>query len=60
MTNKSQQLGLALIVSGPSGTGKSTVCNLLRKQQSNLKFSISCTTRTPRSGEENGKFSKKK
>jgi len=55
MKNKTSKFGLALIVSGPSGTGKSTVCDLLMKRNPQLKFSISCTTRPPRSGEENGR-----
>ena len=49
-----KKLGGAIIVSGPSGVGKSTVCNLVREHMPELKFSISCTTRQPRVGEENG------
>ena len=52
---KLDKLGVALVVSGPSGTGKSTVCNELKKLEPNMGFSISCTTRTPRPGEENGR-----
>ena len=48
------RLGSAIIVSGPSGVGKSTVCSKVRANMPELKFSISCTTRQPRSGEENG------
>ena len=55
MQNKPEKFGLALIVSGPSGAGKSTVCNLLRKRRPDLKFSVSCTTRSPRPGEKDGK-----
>ena len=47
-------LGIALVVSGPSGTGKTTVCEKLLKQNKNLHFSISCTTRKPRKGEVDG------
>ena len=47
-------LGIALVVSGPSGTGKTTVCEKLLKQNENLHFSISCTTREPRKGEVHG------
>ncbi len=53
--SKIEKLGVAMIVSGPSGTGKSTVCNELKKLVPELGFSISCTTRTLRSGEENGR-----
>ena len=48
------RLGSAIIVSGPSGVGKSTVCSKVRANMPELKFSISCTTRQPRPGEENG------
>ena len=47
-------LGIALVVSGPSGTGKTTVCEQLLDQNKNLNFSISCTTRKPREGEVDG------
>lgn len=47
-------LGIALVVSGPSGTGKTTVCEKLLNQNKNLHFSISCTTREPRKREVDG------
>jgi guanylate kinase len=50
-----EYLGIALVVSGPSGAGKSTVCNSLLKKHPELEFSVSCTTREPRSGEIDGK-----
>ena len=46
--------GLLLIVSGPSGCGKGTVCDLLRKRNPNLAYSISATTRRARPGERDG------
>ena len=49
-----QRLGSAIIVSGPSGVGKSTVCGRVRENMPDLKFSISCTTRQPRTGEVDG------
>ncbi len=51
---KPPRLGIALIVSGPSGAGKSSVCSALRKRESSLRFSVSCTTRRPRPGEQDG------
>lgn len=46
--------GQILIVSGPSGSGKSTLLNRLLKDESNLYFSISSTTRKIRDGEKDG------
>jgi len=46
--------GLLLVVSSPSGAGKTTLCNRLRAQFPTLDFSVSYTTRPPRSGERNG------
>ncbi len=43
--------GLALIVSGPSGAGKTTVINRVLASTSGLSYSISHTTRPPRAGE---------
>jgi len=50
-----EKFGVLMIVSGPSGTGKSTICKELLKIYPKLHFSVSCTTRAPRSGEKNGK-----
>lgn len=46
--------GLLVVVSGPSGTGKGTVLHSLRQKNSNIRFSISATTRKPREGEIEG------
>ena len=46
--------GKLLILSGPSGVGKSTVLKALFAQRDNLYFSVSATTRAPRPGEEDG------
>ena len=43
--------GFAIIISAPSGTGKTTVCNSLREIVPGLKFTISHTTRKIREGE---------
>ncbi|BAL83281.1 putative guanylate kinase [Selenomonas ruminantium subsp. lactilytica TAM6421] len=47
--------GLLIVVSGPSGTGKGTVCSELLNQAQDLAYSISATTRQPRAGEVDGK-----
>ena len=46
--------GILLVVSGPSGAGKGTICNAIRKLYPQLKYSISMTTRAPRNGEKEG------
>ena len=46
--------GLLIVLSGPSGVGKGTVCSQLRQKQSDLIYSVSATTRTPRQGEIEG------
>ncbi len=47
--------GLLFIISGPSGCGKGTVCDELKKRNSDLKVSVSATTRDMRKGEIDGK-----
>lgn len=47
--------GKLFVMSGPSGTGKSTVVAAVMKQYSNLQFSVSATTRPRRPLEEDGK-----
>ncbi len=47
--------GLLVVVSAPSGTGKTTLCHMLLKEFENMEFSVSYTTRPPRKGEVNGK-----
>jgi guanylate kinase len=46
--------GLLLILSSPSGAGKSTMARRLMDWDPTLRFSVSATTRAPRPGEENG------
>ena len=46
--------GILLVVSGPSGAGKGTICNAIRKIYPDLHYSISMTTRAPRPGEIEG------
>ena len=46
--------GILIVLSGPSGTGKGTICKELLSGSTNLQYSISATTRQPRAGEVNG------
>lgn len=46
--------GLLLVVSSPSGAGKTTLCDRLRTEFDSLDFSVSYTTRPPRPGESDG------
>ena len=50
-----QTKGMLIVISGPSGVGKGTLCNLLLKRKKNIILSVSTTTRLPRDGEINGK-----
>jgi guanylate kinase len=46
--------GLLVVISGPSGAGKGTICKQLLMEMSYLKVSVSATTRKPREGEAEG------
>ncbi len=46
--------GLLVVISGPSGAGKGTICMQLLMEMSFLKVSVSATTRKPREGEKDG------
>lgn len=46
--------GLLIVVSGPSGAGKGTLCKALLSRTENLVYSVSATTRPPREGEIEG------
>lgn len=47
--------GKMIVICAPSGTGKSTLLNRLKSDHPELEWSVSCTTRTIRQGEVNGK-----
>ena len=47
--------GLMLVISAPSGTGKSTLIRRLTAEFRDFAFSVSCTTRAPRPGEVDGR-----
>ena len=44
-----------IIISAPSGSGKTTICKYLQKLDSSINFSVSCTTRQKRANEVEGK-----
>ena len=46
--------GLLIVISGPSGAGKGTICKELLEQNNNLFISVSATTRSPRAGVVDG------
>lgn len=46
--------GLLLVVSGPSGAGKGTICKALLTRNPDIQISVSATTRNPRAGEVDG------
>ena len=43
-----------IVLSAPSGAGKSTLCEEIRRKKSQIKFSVSCTTRPKRDYEMDG------
>ncbi len=47
--------GILIVVSAPSGTGKTTICNEFLKSNPDVHYAVSTTTRPPRDGELNGK-----
>jgi len=47
--------GILFVVSGPSGVGKSSISRKVIETVPDLRLSISCTTRSPRPGEEHGR-----
>ena len=53
--NEMARRGLLIILSSPSGAGKSTLAKRLLAWDSEMRFSVSATTRAPRSGEEHGR-----
>jgi guanylate kinase len=55
MITNVQRRGLMLVLSSPSGAGKTTLSRWLLKNEPNLTMSVSATTRSPRPGEQHGR-----
>ncbi|MBQ7137035.1 MAG: guanylate kinase [Bacilli bacterium] len=51
---KEKSKGLLIVVSGPSGVGKGTICSKLVEEMKDIKISISMTSRDPRGKEQDG------
>ena len=54
MTKKKDRKGLMLVLSSPSGAGKTSICRKLLEIENDLVMSISYTTRKKRKSEING------
>ena len=54
-SNEAGRSGLILILSGPSGSGKSSIYKTAIGDLGTIEFSVSCTTRAPRPGEVDGR-----
>jgi len=50
-----EKTGLLLVVSAPSGAGKTSICREILKMFPQIRFSVSSTTRSPRPGEVDGR-----
>ncbi|MGL4739814.1 MAG: guanylate kinase [Sarcina sp.] len=46
--------GVLIVISGPSGAGKGTICKALLEKHKEISLSVSATTRSPREGEVDG------
>lgn len=54
MPTSLKRRGLMFVLSSPSGAGKTTISRMLLEADSDIKLSVSCTTRPPRPGEIDG------
>lgn len=45
---------LLILISAPSGGGKTTLCDLLLEKHPDITRAVTCTTRSPRDGEQDG------
>ena len=54
MSAEAESRSLLVVISAPSGAGKTTLCDNLRAALSSICRAVTCTTRAPREGEEDG------
>lgn len=54
MTGSKRRHKNLVVISAPSGSGKTTICRELQKRRPRWRFAVSCTTRPPRNYENNG------
>ncbi len=55
MSSNGPRRGIMLVISSPSGAGKTTLCRRLAEDHPDIVLSVSATTRDPRPGEKNGR-----
>ncbi|MEI7932335.1 MAG: guanylate kinase [Alphaproteobacteria bacterium] len=55
MSSSGPRRGIMLVISSPSGAGKTTLCRRLAEDHPDIVLSVSATTRDPRPGEKNGR-----
>ena len=53
-SQKKPSAPLLILISAPSGGGKTTLCDLLLKSRKEMTRAVTCTTRPPRPGEKDG------
>ena len=54
MNSAKSKSPLLILISAPSGAGKTTLCQMLLEAQPHMTRAITCTTRAPRPGERDG------
>jgi guanylate kinase len=54
-SNKSAVRARIIVVSGPSGVGKTTICDRILERRRDIWYSVSATSRPRRKGERNGR-----
>ncbi len=53
--NSSDKRGKIIVLSGPSGVGKTTICKRIIQNHANIRYSVSATSRPKRKGEEDNR-----